>query len=295
MCPDPPSREGKSSKPIRAPAPTWYARTCPAGCDATPPSTKAPRHAPGVPDGQEPKATGPRPTRTRREGRPRDWVKATIDVRGHAVDKLIHTRDVLWEGVNPKELVRLVVVRDPAGVEPDDFFVTTDLSASGADTAARYAGRCSIEVCFRDVKQDLGGENPRSWKRQGPKRAACLLLWLHATTWCWYLAEHPAATPGSPDPGTPAKEPQASSTPLPRYAATLWSQRITTISTDASTGHEKDQNYRRPTRHSRLRRLRVRKVTVSVEVSSTTRSICTSVTRASTLSSPVTAPTHVDG
>ena len=181
----------------------------------------------------------PAPPELAAKARPRDWVKATIDVRGHAVDKLIHTRDVLWYSVNPKELVRLVIVRDPAGVEPDDFFVTTDLSASGADTAARYAGRWSIEVCFRDVKQDLGGENPQSWKRQGPERAACLSLWLHATTWCWYLAEHPAGDTWIPRPWYPRKRTPSFLDALAALRRTLWSQRITTMSNDSSPGHNK--------------------------------------------------------
>jgi len=204
----------------------------------------------------------PAPPELAAKARPRDWVKATINVPGHAVDKLIHTRDVLWYSVNPKELVGLVIVRDPAGVEPDDFFVTTDLSASGADTAARYAGRWSIEVCFRDVKQDLGGENPQSWKRQGPERAACLSLWLHATTWCWYLAEHPAGDTWIP----PTLVPPQKNPKLPRH-----SRRATPHTLVATNNHHvnrrqprprQDQNYQRPTRHSRLRRLRVRKATV---------------------------------
>ena len=113
----------------------------------------------------------PTPPEIAAQARTRDWRKVIVDVRGRKVERLILTRDVLWYRVNAEELVRLVIVADPSGVEPDDFFVTTDLTASGADTASRYAGRWSIEVCFRDVKQDLGGENPQSWKRKGPERA----------------------------------------------------------------------------------------------------------------------------
>ncbi len=100
-------------------------------------------------------------------------------MRGTLTEHLIYTRDVLWYRVNKIELVRLVIVRDPTSVETDDFFFTTDLSATGAQTASRYAGRWPIEVCFRDVKQHLGGEDPQSWKRNGPERAACLSLWLN--------------------------------------------------------------------------------------------------------------------
>ena len=147
----------------------------------------------------------PTPPQIATQARPRDWRTVTIDVRGRAVDKLVLTRDLLWYGVNPNDAVRLVIVRDPAGIEPDDFFLTTELTASGADIASRYAGRWSIEVCFRDTKQDLGGENPQPWKRQGPERAACLSLWLHAITWCWYLAEHPAGDTWIPRPWYPRK------------------------------------------------------------------------------------------
>jgi hypothetical protein len=74
-----------------------------------------------------------------------------VDVRGHTVERLVHVRDVLWYRVNKADLVRLVIVRDPDGIEPDDFFFTTDLAATGAEVASRYTGRWSIEVTFRDV------------------------------------------------------------------------------------------------------------------------------------------------
>lgn len=173
----------------------------------------------------------------------RDWRKVTVDARGRTVERLVLTRDVLWYGVNPKQLVRLVIVRDPHGIEPDDFFVTTDLTASGADTATRYAGRWSIEVCFRDTKQDLGGENPQSWKRNGPERAACLSLWLHAMTWCWYLTEHPHGDTWIPRPWYPRKSTPSFLDALAALRRTLWHQRITTI----STTHTADQHKTRIT------------------------------------------------
>jgi hypothetical protein len=80
-----------------------------------------------------------------------------------------------------------VVVRDPEGLQPYDFFITTDTRADPAVLTAHYAGRWSIEVTFRDEKQHSGGEDPQCWKRLGPERAACLSLWLHAAIWLWYL------------------------------------------------------------------------------------------------------------
>jgi len=200
----------------------------------------------------------PAPPRTGRRGRPRtkgdrlptppelaaqactrDWRKVTVDVRGRTVDKLVHTRDVLWYGVCPKQPVRLTIVRDPCGAEPDDFFVTTDLTATGTQTASRYAGRWSIEVCFRDVKQDLGGENPQSWKRQGPERAAALSLWLHAMTWCWYLAQHPAGNTWIPRPWYHQKTTPSFLDALASLRRVLWSQRITAMSAASTPGQDK--------------------------------------------------------
>jgi hypothetical protein len=180
----------------------------------------------------------PTPPEVAAAARPRDWRKATINVRGRKVERLVLTRDVLWYRVNAKQLVRLVIVRDPNSIEPDDFFVTTDLAASGADTASRYAGRWSIEVCFRDTKQDLGGENPQSWKRKGPERAACLSLWLHATTWCWYLTEHPAGDTWIPRPWYPHKSTPSFLDALAALRRSLWTQRITAM----TAAHPPDQD-----------------------------------------------------
>ena len=119
--------------------------------------------------------------------------------------RLVHVRDVLWYQVNKTDLVRLVIVRDPDRDEPDDYFFTTDLTATAADVVERYAARWSIEVCFRDAKQDLGAQHPQSWKRTGPERAAALSLWLHATIWCWYLTSHPTGRTWTPRPWYQAK------------------------------------------------------------------------------------------
>ena len=191
----------------------------------------------------------PAPARTGKRGRPRTrggrlptptgladqassrrWCTVSVDVRGRPVERLVYVRDVLWYGVDNHDPVRLVIVRDPTGVEPDDFFITTDRAASGAHVASRYAGRWSIEVCFRDVKQALGGQDPQSWKRHGPARAACLSLWLHALIWCWYLDAHPAGRTWIPRPWYRAKVTPSFLDALAALRRTLWSQRITAMS-----------------------------------------------------------------
>lgn len=161
------------------------------------------------------------------------WATVSVDIPGRSVERLVHIRDVLWHRVNQADLVRLVIVRDPAGVEPDDSFVTTDRTATGAQVASRYTGRWSIEVCFRDVKQHLGGQDPQTWKRQGPERAAALSLWLHAMTWHWYLHTHPAGQTWIPRPWYRAKSTPSFLDALAALRRTLWSQRITATSGSA--------------------------------------------------------------
>ena len=199
----------------------------------------------------------PAPARTGRRGRPRTkgarlptppelatrthrrhWHRARIDRRGHNVERLVHVRDVLWYTVNKHHLVRLVIVRDPTGVEPDDFFFTTDLAATGAETASRYAGRWSIEVTFRDVKQNLGGENPQTWKRQGPERAAALSLWIHGVVWCWYLDTHPTGNTWPTKPWYRHKNTPSFLDALAALRRQLWTQRITSLSSPA---HDNNQ------------------------------------------------------
>jgi len=109
-------------------------------------------------------------------------------MRGRNVGRLVAVFDVLCYAVRKDALVRLVVVRDPAGTELDDFLVTTDLSAGSTDIASRYAGRWPIECCFKEAKQHAGVEHPQSWKDQGPARAVMLAFWLHTAIWCCYLA-----------------------------------------------------------------------------------------------------------
>jgi len=116
------------------------------------------------------------------------WTRTAVDFRGRTKERLLLWRRVLWYQVCGDQPVLLVIVRDPEGREPDDFFFTTDLEASPETVVGSYNGRWSIEDTFRDVKQFLGGEDPQTWKGQGPERAAGLSLALYSLVWCWYLS-----------------------------------------------------------------------------------------------------------
>ena len=180
----------------------------------------------------------PTPPQLAARARHRDWERVDIDVRGRSVERLVYVRNVLWYSVNKRDLVRLVVVRDPEGIEPDDFFFTTELSATGAEVASRYTGRWSIEVTFRDSKQHLGGEDPQCWKRKGPERAAALSLWLHGLIWCWYIDLHPTGRTWSTKPWYRHKKTPSFLDALAALRRALWSQRITGMSSSGPDNHK---------------------------------------------------------
>jgi len=165
--------------------------------------------------------------------RRKDFTLATCEFRGQRVEKLLWSTDVLWHRVSPTALVRLVIVRDPLGHEPDDYFFTTDLTMSAIEVVAIYAGRWGIEIAYRDVKQIVRGHQPQSWKDQGPERAAGLSFWLYSAVWVWYLdvcGKRPrfAVTPWFTKKSTPSF-----ADALAELRRTLWHERISPASDGA--------------------------------------------------------------
>ncbi len=95
-------------------------------------------------------------------------------------------------------------------------------------------GGRTIEVTNRDAKQALGGEDPQSWKGQGPARAAALSLWLHTAIWCWYLSTHADTTSWRTRPWYRHKNTPSFLDALAALRRVLWSQRITALSAPAA-------------------------------------------------------------
>jgi len=188
----------------------------------------------------------PVPPRKRRAGRPRKkgarlpllekiakttkgWKKCTIDCRGRSKELKLLALPVLWYGVCPDSEVLLVIVRDPSGKQPDDFFFTTDLQETPALVAADYASRWAIEDTFRNAKQYLGGQHPQTWKGEGPERAAGLSFWLYVAIWAWYLLVHGDRQTWEPTPWYPAKRAAAFQDALAALRRVLWRKRFSSL------------------------------------------------------------------
>ena len=168
------------------------------------------------------------------------WQKVDLRQRGRTVTRLLLSHILLWYGASGTRPLLLVIVRDPAGREPDDFF-STDLDAAPADVASLYYDRWPIEVTFRDVKQLLTPQHVQSWRRCGPGRAIALGFWLYSAVWLHYLqtcADRPSwpdrpwhpdkrspsptlALPCAPPSGRSAFPPTSSPTATPRNSPLL--------------------------------------------------------------------------
>lgn len=190
---------------------------------------------------------GPRPPRTGKRGRPRargerlptptelarrarKWSTVEVPWRGRTVTKMLWPRPVLWYGVRPTAMVLLVVVRDPAGKEHDDFFFTTDLGMAPAEVVSTYGDRWAIECTYRDVKQLAHGQEPETWKGKGPERAANLAFWLHGATWLWYLDVSGTTPTFTTQPWYSTKRLPSFADALAQLRRVLWRQRISPAS-----------------------------------------------------------------
>ncbi len=95
---------------------------------------------------------------------------------GRKRQRLVHSFVSLWYHVAKGKPLRIVIVRDPQGEQPDDFFFTTDVDMSPEDVATLYAARWGIEECFREAKQFMGFEGVHGWKAKTVERQAPFAL-----------------------------------------------------------------------------------------------------------------------
>jgi hypothetical protein len=185
----------------------------------------------------------PPPPRPRQRGRPRkrgarlpppqelakqvgSWARIQVEERGHVVERLVFARPVLWYDVCGTQPVLLVLSRDPAGHQPDDFFFTTDTTMHPNAVLSTVAGRWSTEDTFRNVKQYLGGEEPQVWQGKGPERAAMLSLLLYGLIWVWFLRHGWQRTTVERSAWYPHKQHPSFQDALAALRRALWAARI---------------------------------------------------------------------
>ena len=185
------------------------------------------------------------PPRTGRRGRPRlrgerlpsppelaamaSWESVELDFRGRTIRRLLWARQVLWWETARARTLLIVIVRDPARLQPDQFFITSDTSATPAEVVTGYAQRWPIEDTNRNAKQFLGIHNPQSWVGSGPERVVCLGFWLYSAIWHWYLtlSTPPSAWPHRP--WYPGKRTPSFADALATLRRQLWTHAISDL------------------------------------------------------------------
>jgi hypothetical protein len=160
--------------------------------------------------------------------RARRWRSVMTVERSRERERLVHGRVVLWYGVAKDQPLLLVISRDPAGKEKDDFFVTTDEALAPARVVEEYAARWAVEDTFRNVKQFLGAEEPQSWKGAGPERAGALAYLVYGVVWLWYIRHgHGSAADTLPERPWYAKKSKPSfQDALAALRTALWRERL---------------------------------------------------------------------
>jgi len=131
----------------------------------------------------------------------RPWIKTTVWLYGRKVKVLYKSIDALWYSSAGQRLLRIVVVRDPSGRRRDDCFFSTDLTLKPPRILETFALRWPLEVCFRDVKQFLGLEDPQNRVSKATQRTAPLIFYIYDLILLWHatsghlLAQPPIERP----------------------------------------------------------------------------------------------------
>ena len=120
------------------------------------------------------------------QDRRRPWTKTTLRLYGRPVKVWYQSIDALWYSSAGQRRLRLVVVRDPRGRRRDDCFFSTDLTLTPPQILEAFTLRWPLEVCFRDVKQFLGFEDPQNRVSNATQRTAPLIFYIYDLVLLWY-------------------------------------------------------------------------------------------------------------
>lgn len=114
------------------------------------------------------------------------WIKATVTLYGKRVELWYQTIDALWYPSAGQQLLRIVVVRDPSRRRRDDCFFSLDRTLTATQILEIFSRRWPLEVCFRDVKQFLGFEDPQNRVAKATTRTAPLIFFIYDLVLLWH-------------------------------------------------------------------------------------------------------------
>lgn len=171
----------------------------------------------------------------------KDWRLVDTVERGQKKQRLVIVRHVVWHKVLPGKYIRLIISRDPQGIEKDDFFFTTDLTLDPGLLISAYANRWAIEDTFRNAKQFLGIEQPQSWKGPGPEKVAAMGYAVYSLVWAWFI-KHGDQKRFPVRPWYKGKANPSFQDALAGIRHQIWTQRIPTTVLDYPEFHKFTEN-----------------------------------------------------
>ena len=84
--------------------------------------------------------------------------------------------------------IKIIVVRDPRGVNKDEAFYSTNTDASASAILQSYAQRWCVEVAFENAKSHFGFEDPQNRTAKAVERTAPLGALLYSLVILWFNA-----------------------------------------------------------------------------------------------------------
>jgi hypothetical protein len=191
-----------------------------------------------LPPSRRPKGKrGAPPKKGRRLSTPRQlaarctkgWKTIPMRRQGQTVQREVLGITCLWYHVCRAVPIRLVIVRDPAGRQEDDFFFCTDASVPDEQIVQRYYDRWGVEECILEAKQQMGFETTRGWCSRTVNHQALLAMVLVSLVKAWYArcaAEEPSLLPEAV-PWNQSKTRPSFADMLAALRRVLWQHRIT--------------------------------------------------------------------
>jgi len=147
------------------------------------PPDPAKRRGPGKPPKKGPRLPAPRNLAARRK---RGWQTITVTHQGRQVPRLVLGITCLWYHVCKDRPIRLLIVRDPAGRQNDDFIFCTDPTIPDQQIVQRFVDRWGVEEAIFEAKQFLGFESARGWCSTTVHHQAPLAMILLSMVKAWF-------------------------------------------------------------------------------------------------------------
>lgn len=113
------------------------------------------------------------------------WRTAGATLYGAARTIAFKQMDAQWYQGRGPELLRVIVVRVSTGKLTHRVYFCTDPSRSPAEIVERYTARWQIEVCFRDMKQQLGFGACPARSRNAVERVAPFSAYVYSLVVMW--------------------------------------------------------------------------------------------------------------